>query len=58
MGCLDIVWVIVPPGAAHSFRVFMFGHNIAEIGELHMTKSTLSALLDHFPLEQFPHLCR
>jgi hypothetical protein len=53
---LDILWMIVSPRPSHSLRIDVVGHDVAVIGEGHLTNGTLPVLFDNFPVEQFPHL--
>ena len=46
MGCLDIVWMIVPPGSSHPFRIPVVWHDIVVVRELFVADGTLPVLLD------------
>lgn len=55
---LDIVWVVIPPSAAHAFGVSMIGDDVVVMGELFVTDCTFSVLLDDLPVQELAHLGR
>jgi hypothetical protein len=58
MYCLDVVWMIVPPPSAHSFRIPMVGDDFVIIAKLFVANCAYAALLADLSVEQFPHLGR
>jgi hypothetical protein len=56
MRCLDIIWVVIPPRSAHSFRIPVVGNYIVIVCELFMADSAFPVLLDNLAIQQFPHL--
>jgi hypothetical protein len=57
MCCLDIVWVIVSPRPAHSFRILVVWDYVVVVGECFMADRAYPTLLPHFEVHQFPHFC-
>jgi hypothetical protein len=55
MNSLNIIRVIVSPGAAHATRTDMVRHDIAVISELCPAKGTCAVLGDYLSIEQVPH---
>jgi hypothetical protein len=55
MYCLDIVWGIVSPGAAHSFRSLVVRNDVVVVGELVVTDAAPAGLLCNFSVHQSPH---
>ena len=55
MCCLDIVWVVVAPGSAHSFWAPVVGGNVVIIGELCVADCTFSVLLNDLPVQELAH---
>ena len=58
MRCLDVVWVIISPRSAHSFRIPMVWNHIVIVCELFMADGTLLILFDNLAIQQFPHFSR
>src|SRR5207302_7201997 len=58
VGCLDIVWMVVSPGSAHSFRISMVRNDVVVVGELFVADGAYSGLLPHLAVQQFSHLRR
>jgi hypothetical protein len=54
---LDIVRMIISPGAAHSFGIPMIRDDVAIVRELFMADWAYPVLLNNLPVQQFPHLC-
>jgi len=52
MCCLDIVWMIVPPGSAHSFWILVIWDDIV-VGELFLADPADAALFSDLPVHQF-----
>jgi hypothetical protein len=52
---LHIVWVVVSPRAAHSFRFPVIRNDVVVIREIFVADSAYPALFDNFPVHQFPH---
>ena len=55
MRCLDIVWVIIPPGPSYSFGISMVWDDVVIVCELFVTNGAFPVLLDDLPVQQFPH---
>lgn len=58
MCCLNIVWVIVPPRSAHSFRILVVRNNVVVVRKLFMTDRAYAALQPDFAVQQLSHFCR
>lgn len=58
MRCLDIVWVIIPPGSSHPFGMPMVWDDVVVIGELFLADGAFPVLLDNLPVEKSPHFSR
>jgi hypothetical protein len=54
---LDIVGMIVSPGASHAFWVDVVGRDVIVVGELYMAERAFSGLRDNLAVEQLPHFC-
>ena len=53
---LDIVWVVIPPCSAHSFRIPVVRDDVVVIREVFVADSAYPALLDNLSVQKFPHL--
>jgi hypothetical protein len=58
MGCLDIVWMVVPPTSSHALRFPVVRYDLAVVGELFVTDGTFSVLLDNFTVQKPPDFGR
>jgi len=58
MGCANVIWMVVSPCAAHSFRFSVVWYDIVEICELFVADRALSALIYDFLVQQLAHLGR
>src|SRR5579864_1073033 len=58
MGCLDIIWVVIPPRSSHPFRIPVVWNHIVIVGELFVTDRAFPVLLDDLPVQQFSHFTR
>src|SRR5579872_7135240 len=58
MCCLNIVRMVISPRSPHSFGILVVRHDVVVVGEFFVADRTLPVLLDDFPLQDFPHLCR
>ena len=58
MRCLNIVWMVIPPRPAHSFRILMVRDDIVVVREVFVADGAYPALLDNLSVQQFPHLGR
>lgn len=54
---LNVVRVVVAPGASHAFGVLMVGYDVAVVGELYMAERAFSSLFDNLAVHKLPHLC-
>lgn len=55
MNSLNIVWMIVSPGASHASRTYMIWNDVAVVGELGTTKGAFAVLCGYLSVEQLPH---
>jgi hypothetical protein len=55
MNSLNIIRVIVSPGASHASRTYMIWNDVAVVGELGTTKSAFAVLGGYLSVEQLPH---
>jgi hypothetical protein len=55
MNSLDIIRVIVSPGASHAPRIDMVRYDVAVVGELGTAKSAFAVLGGYLSVEQLPH---
>lgn len=55
---LNVVRVVVAPGASHAFGVLMVRYDVAVVGELYMAERAFSSLFDNLAVHKLPHLCR
>lgn len=53
---LDVVRMIVPPGAAHSFGILVIRHDIVVVTELDVADGAGPILLDNLAIQNFRHL--
>jgi len=53
---LDIFWMVISPGTAHSFRVSVVRYDVAAIGKFMVANGARTSLLDDLSVQQFPHL--
>src|ERR1700720_1343798 len=56
MRCLNVVWVVIPPRSAHSFRIPVVGNHIVIVCELFVADGTLVILLDNLAVQELSHL--
>ena len=56
MSCLNIVWVVIPPRSAHSFRIPVVWNHIVIVCELFVADGTLLILLDNLAVQELSHL--
>ena len=55
MNSLNIIRVIVSPGASHASRTYMIWNDVAVVGELGTTKSAFAVMGGYLSVEQLPH---
>jgi len=53
---LNVVWMVVSPRAAHSFRFPVVRDDVVAIGEVFVADGAYAALLDNLSIQKFPHL--
>jgi len=58
MRCLNVVWMVVPPRASHSFRIPVVGDDIVVIREVFVADGAYPALLPNLAVQKFAHLGR
>jgi hypothetical protein len=53
---LDIVWVIVSPGSAHTPRMNVVRYDVTVISELLLADAAFAVLGDDLPIKELSHL--